>query len=159
MVTPTCALSTTATVFALTLLSGCGGDDSPTDPNVLDIAGTWNYQTTNVLVDGITCSITGRTMTITQNGDSFGGQLSGGVNNCSFESGFSSQDLGADGITDNIVNGTISGSSISFDLDVLPGTSLIGTVSGNTMSGTITDRVFAETGAIVSGTGSWSASR
>ena len=78
MKTPMRTLTTVATLLALTTLSGCGGDDGLTDSDVVNISGTWIYQTTDVLVDGITCSITGRTMTITQNGDSFAGKLSGG---------------------------------------------------------------------------------
>lgn len=153
------ALTKAATFLAVLLLTACGGDGGPTAPDVLQIGGTWNYQTNNVLVNGITCSISGRTMTITQSGSSFTGQLTGGIAECTAEFGSYSQDLGADGITDGIVNGVIDGNSLSFDLDFDPGASLTGTVSNGAMSGTITERTYSVTGTIVSGTGSWSASR
>ena len=143
-----------ALLFALlgaTLTVACGGKDSPAAPDVLDIGGTWSYQTSNVTVDGISCSITGRTMTVSQTGTTFTGHLSGGVASCESDSGSYSEDLAADGITDDIVNGVVDGTSISFDLDFDPGASLVGTVSGNAISGTITERTYNESGSVVSG--------
>jgi hypothetical protein len=150
--------SSTMTLLLLAALSACGGSDDSTGPadDQISISGTWSFQTGAVTVDGIACTTTGRTMTINQSGSTFTGQLTGGSVSCVSESASTTQDL--TGFTDDIVKGVLNGASVSFDLDVLPGTSLTGVVSGNTMSGTIVEQSYTDSG-VASGTGTWSASR
>ena len=129
-------------VLSVVLVAGCGGDS--TSPNA-DVSGLWTYNATNVVGGGITCSITNVSMTLTQSGTTFSGTVAaGGTLTCSSPSGSDTESLG----NDVIANGLINGNGIQFDIGTqdLHNT---GTLSGNSMSGTVTIRVATGTATII----------
>ena len=144
-------------VVAAILVAACGKDaTSPTAPNVPSVpsvAGQWSYSTTNISAGGLTCSSSGTTLTITQQGTSFSGSYGGGTLTCSSAGGSQSAPIG----TGIVLNGTISGSSVTFDLDTSDWHNG-GTINGNSMSGTATIRVVVG-GVLYTLTGTWGASR
>ncbi len=112
---------------------GDGGGDGdgmmgPTTPNV---AGTWSYGISSLSGGGTTCFASGTTMNlINQSEMTFTGTYSGGFFICGFVELFV-----ADG---TVRNGSItSDSAVSFDLG-LSAWHNSGTISGDSMSGTVT---------------------
>ena len=142
-------------IALLVFLTACGGDDS-NDPGSISIDGQWNASLSNMSGSGLTCSSTAPTqITLDQAGTNFAGSYSGGQLTCSGAGGSSSGAVG----TGAIINGTISGSSVDFFLDTQD-SHFVGTVNGNSMSGTATWQ--ANLGPLV-GTvtlnGNWTAAR
>lgn len=118
-------------VLALLAAAACGRDS--TAPKI-DVTGTWAYSATNLTVSGVTCSISGVSMTFAQTGNTFSGTVaSGGLLSCTGPAGVDNEVLGGD----VIANGVVNGNAIQFDI----GTSdfhNIGTLSGASISGTTT---------------------
>ena len=142
--------------LAAILVAACGKDAaSPTAPNVPSVpsvAGQWSYSTTNISAGGITCSSSGTTLTITQQGTSFSGSYGGGTLTCSSSGGSQSLPIG----TGIVLNGSVTGSAVAFDLDTSDWHNG-GTINGNSMSGTATIRVVVG-GVLYTLTGTWGAS-
>ena len=143
--------------LAAILVAACGKDAaSPTAPNVPSVpsvAGQWSYSTTNISAGGITCSSSGTTLTITQQGTSFSGSYGGGTLTCSSSGGSQSLPIG----TGIVLNGSVTGSAVAFDLDTSDWHNG-GSINGNSMSGTATIRVVVG-GLLYTLTGTWGASR
>jgi hypothetical protein len=117
----------------LVIAVGCGGDS--TGPRA-DISGRWTYNATNVAGSGVSCNISSVSMTLAQSGSTFTGAVASGLVTCSASGSSFSDNLG----NDVVANGQINGNAVQFDI----GTSDVhntGTVSGNSMSGTISLRV------------------
>ena len=136
-------------VVALWVLAGCGGDS--TGPSSASLTGTWMYNATNISGSGISCSFSSVTIAITQAGSSFVGTSSGGTFSCTAAGMTSGSPLG----TATIANGKIDGSAVEFDFDTQD-IHNAGTLSGNSMSGTVTVRADVG-GPIITLTGSFSA--
>ena len=118
-------------VLVLSLAAGCGSDS--TAPQ-LNLTGSWTYSASNLSVIGVTCAITGVSMTLTATGNTFTGSVApGGVLTCTSPAGADTASLGGD----VIINGAVNGNSISFDIGT-PDFHNAGTLSGNSMSGTVT---------------------
>ncbi|HEU4647612.1 MAG TPA: hypothetical protein VFS33_01035 [Gemmatimonadales bacterium] len=143
-------------VFALTLLlvAGCSGDGpTASDPSTLN--GTWSASFTNLGGSGISCSTTTVTATLTTSGNTFTGNYGSGTMTCAAAGQSESAPIPG-GV---IVNGTINGNAVTFDLDT-PDLHQTGTLSGNSMSGTAVWR--ADLGppyGVITLTGSWSATK
>ena len=130
----------------------CGGDSasSPTPT----VTGQWSYSATNVSGSGVTCNFTGVTLTLAQSGSTFTGTTTGGNVSCTAPGVAPlNESLGGD----VIANGQITGNAVQFDIG---GQDLhnVGTLSGNSMSGTVTISVPTGTTTVIL-TGNFSAAR
>ena len=148
-------------VFALV---GCGGDGrttGPTGPQIPNISGSWTYNATNVSGTvqgiGVSCRFEDITLSINQTGTTFTGQTSGGAGTCSLGV---LGDVGPDPLDPaTIVSGQITGNSVTFDFETSDWRNT-GTISGNSMSGTVTVRVDFGAGiGVLVLTGNWAAAR
>ncbi len=133
------------------LLVGCGDG---TGPQVLNIAGLWNYSD-NISSSsaGISCNSSG-TATINQSGATFTGTATATSGVCTDSFGNSVPNTGAS----NIAGGQVSGNQVSLQT---PNCQYTGTISGtppNQMSGTETCTI-AVSGTNYTFTGPWQASR
>jgi hypothetical protein len=112
-------------------LLACGDDDG-TGPGLAEVAGTWSASL-SMTGDGVNCSSSDPTqLTLTQTGATFSGSFSGGELFCTAPGSTGAVPIGSG----SVINGTVSGSTISFDLDT-PDFHHEGSVSGNSMSGTV----------------------
>jgi hypothetical protein len=95
------------------LAAACGGGDpgGPTTSHAL--VGNWSYDMPQ-LQDGrgLSCSIMGPVLTLTQNGTSFSGRVNGGTQQCTWPDGSSSNSMPSA----DVLAGKIRGDSISFDI-------------------------------------------
>ncbi|HEY7878521.1 MAG TPA: hypothetical protein VIC55_09870 [Gemmatimonadaceae bacterium] len=135
-------------------LAACGGDS--TAPKSAQVDGTWVASFTSIVgdVDGVhvACSSIAPTqLSISQSGSAFSGTYDGGTLSCTTEGNSASLDFGSG----SIVNGTIAGQNVAFDLDS-PQEHLTGVVSGTSAAGRI---AIADTANGVALSGTWSASR
>ncbi|MEN8376962.1 MAG: hypothetical protein ABFS34_16160, partial [Gemmatimonadota bacterium] len=131
--------------------AGCG--DDPTGPSTPNVAGAWSYAATNVTAATVTCSFTNVSLSLTQSGTTFSGTYSGGLLSCSAPGASFSEPIGGG----PVASGTINGTSVTFDMDSSDWRNT-GTISGNSMSGTVNVRVVVEGVPIVL-TGNFSAAR
>jgi hypothetical protein len=116
-------------ISALVLLTGACGDS--TGPAQLpSLTGSWSLTHAGITAGGDTCSIAGTTMVLSQSGGQFSGTYSGGVLLCDNAAGVL---VG----TGTIVNGTLNGSAIAFNLDD-PSWHNVGTLTAHGMTGTTT---------------------
>lgn len=127
--------------LATLAVTACGDSSGPGSNNAPPLTGSWSYSTTNLNAIGVTCNSSGTILTITQSGSTFSGSYSGGTLSCTSSSGTLSGAIG----TGVVVSGSVVGNSVSFDLDTSDWRNS-GSISGNSMSGTVTVRV------VVSGT-------
>jgi len=136
------------------LLAGCGGDNTSPSGNV-NVSGTWLLSLSNFSGGGLSCSGSGVQLGLSQSSTVFTGTHVGGTLTCLANGQTVSGQL-AQG---TILNGTVAGSTINFDVDT-PDSHFTGTVTGNSMSGTGTDKedFGAPVGVIVL-TGSWGATK
>ena len=144
-------------ILCLVLLGplACGGDDG-TGPADADVSGTWSATVADLTGGGSSCSSTDPTsLTLTQTGGTFSGSYSGGEVACTGSSGTFSFPVGSGAV----VNGTVNGASVSFDLDS-PDFHQSGTVNGSSMSGPATwNCFFGPATGVVTLTGTWHAAR
>jgi hypothetical protein len=137
-----------AVALGLLVVAGCGGDS--TGPGSGDgVAGTWDFSIHNLgNGTGVNCNGPAMTMQLQGSGSSFSGTYNG-VITCGGASGgptFPS--------SGTIMHGVLSGSGVSFDLDE-SSAHHVGTLSGNTMSGSETYHLSGN----LTLTGTWSATR
>ena len=146
-------------VALLPALTACGGDDDsgPTGPSTAQIAGSWTYAFSNITgssgTTNATCSAGNVSIDIDQTGSTFTGSYFAPSLTCTSPSGT---------VTDGpfagaIVNGSINGTAVSFDFDTSDWRQT-GTVSGNSMNGTVTVRFQVDASQLVL-SGNWSAAR
>lgn len=116
-------------------LLGCGGD--ATGPRQASVSGTWRFSYNSMAgtVQGVTvtCNVSALDFNLTQSGNTFSGiQVGTGNMSCSAPgvTPFSYSVVG-----ETIVNGQITGSSISFRLGSVTGQNTAA-VAGTSMSGT-----------------------
>ena len=137
----------------VTLTGACGGDDS-TGPSQASLGGVWTLSATNVSGQGVSCNLSPSRMTISQSGTTFTGTYGPGTVTC--VSGADSFSYVAQG---TVVNGTVNGNSVQFDLDTQD-LHLTGGVNGNSMSGTARWSIdFGGDIGVVTLNGNWSAAR
>ena len=142
-------------LVAFTLvLGGCGGDS--TGPNTTaNVAGTWSATITNLAGSGISCFTSAFPVTLTQTGNTFTGSYGAGTITCSGNG----QQLSENTPGGVIVDGTVSGSQVAFDLDTQDAHQT-GTISGNSMSGTSIWRLdLGSPTGVITLNGNWSAVR
>jgi len=132
------------------LLAACGDG---TGVNALNLSGNWVYSTSNLASGGVTCNSSGTALTISQQGGTFSGSYNGGTISCFSSGGSFSGDVGSG----TVVNGSLNGTGVSFDLDTGDWHNS-GNVSGNSMSGTVTVRLVVNSSTVIL-TGSWAAAR
>ena len=131
--------------FAFVASFGCSDSSGP---KTAAVSGTWTYSASNVQGSGETCNSTGTTMTLTQSGSTFTGTYAGGTLTCTGVFGSLTQQIGS-GV---VANGTVSGSSVSFNFDTTDWTNT-GSMSGTTMTGSLVIRVtVGATSAVLTGT-------
>jgi len=148
-----------ATIAAGSLaLSSCGVGDpfGLLDAEDTDLSGSWTYSSPNLdgtlVGSAVTCSVSGMTLSLTQTGTSFSGTAAGGTFTC-FDGGPPmSQPL-----TAVVANGQVDGKAVQFDFNA-SNWRHTGTVSGSTMSGSVT-LVLEDVVATVTLNGQWSAAR
>ncbi len=133
----------------------CGGDDIM-GPSIPSVDGSWTYNVTNLSGSGISCNVSGTSMVLTQSGGTFTGSYSGGTSSCTGPAGPISTPIGSG----PVANGSVtSAGAVSFDIDTQDWRNT-GTLSGNSMSGTVTVRLDlgAPTGVVLL-SGNFSAAR
>lgn len=136
----------TLRIVPLAFVVSFGCSDS-TGPKTAAVAGVWAYSATNVQGSGATCNSTGTVLTLTQSGATFSGSYAGGTLTCTTPLGPVQQQIP----TGVVANGTISGSSVSFNFDTSDWSNT-GSISGTTMTGTLVVRVvFGATSAVLTG--------
>jgi len=143
-----------AVAVSLFAFVACDDDDGMA-PSDVDVSGTWTYAAEGLTGGGLTCSFTAVQATITQTGASFTGSTQGGSWLCQSALG----SLGDDLDPQTVAAGTVAGNDVSFRIDGLLTMEHVGTVSGNTMSGTVTATGTVEPAGAVSLAGSWTATR
>ncbi|HET7251688.1 MAG TPA: hypothetical protein VFI79_17725 [Gemmatimonadales bacterium] len=131
--------------FMMLGILACGSDKAAGP--AADLTGSWSG-TETLSGSGLSCAIS-LTMQLTQTGATFNGTYSNGSVTCNGQS--------QTGITGTIINGTVSGSKVTFDVDD-PGAHQTGTVAGNTMNGNAHWTISTSSGS-VSLAGTWSATR
>ena len=135
----------------------CGGDDSDImGPSIPSVAGSWTYNATNMTGSGVSCSVSGTSLVLTQSSGTFTGSYSGGTISCSGPGGTANVPLGSG----TVANGSVtSAGAVSFDFDTQDWRNT-GTLSGNSISGTVVVRLDlgAPTG-VVTLSGNFSAAR
>jgi len=141
--------------LATALTAGCSGDAAtgPTGPITPQIGGAWTYSASNVAGGGASCTISNLRLSITPSGTTFSGTYSGGVLVCTGNG----QTVTLGPFQGIVVNGTINGTSIAFDLDTQDWRN-VGTVGGSSMSGQVTVRLDFGQGPITL-RGNWAAAR
>jgi hypothetical protein len=140
--------------FAVLLVVVLGGCSSSTGPSV-NVNGSWNYQASNLAGSGVSCFITGATLSLTQTGSTFSGSYSNAKLTC--QVGGPQAVIGT--FSGQVVNGLISNDSVSFDFDTDAFINK-GTIAGSSMSGnaTATENVGGAIGN-VSLSGQWGATK
>ena len=134
------------------LAAGCGGGDS-TGPKT-NLSGNWIYSASNLSAGGsLTCNVSGVGVSITQSGSTFSGSYNGGTISCTDPSGTYGGAIGSG----TVVNGALSGNSVSFDLDTSDWHDT-GSVNGSSMSGTVVIHLVVNGSAVIV-SGSWGAAR
>jgi hypothetical protein len=143
----------TASVLLALALTACGGDDA-TGPSNANLAGAWTLSATNMSGSGVSCGLSAAALTIGQSGTTFSGSYGPGTLTCVA----GSQSIGAT-IQGTIVNGTVDGNAVTFDLDTQD-FHHTGSVSGTSMSGTArwTFDLGGSVGVVVLN-GNWSAAK
>jgi hypothetical protein len=131
--------------FLLYGILACGSDHAAGP--AANLTGSWSG-TETISGSGLSCSIS-LTMQLTQTGATFNGTYSNGSVNCNGQS--------QTGITGTIINGTLSGTVVTFDVDD-PGAHHTGSVSGNTMNGNAHWTIPSGSGSVTLA-GTWSATR
>ena len=113
----------------------CGGDSN--GPKTPSLTGTWrfSYSSMTGTFDGVTveCAATALDFTLSQSGNSFSGVQANLARIFCLRQGTAIVDTNLD--QETLVNGSISGSTVSFQLGILGGPNA-GTVTGSSMSGT-----------------------
>ena len=126
------------------LLAACSDSTGPKEENV---SGAWSYNATNLSGGGLSCSITGVTMTVSQSGTTFSGTYSPGTLSCG--------SLGSTNFTGGtVVTGKVTGSGVSFNFDTQDWMHN-GLISGNSISGTTTMRLVLTGGQTLVMTGNF----
>ena len=133
-----------------TLIAAAGCSEDSSGPNI-NLTGSWTYTATNISGSGVSCNVSTSSMTLTQTGNTFTGSATGQIACVAGGQSVSNPFQG------QITNGTITGNAVQFELSTADARH-IGTVSGNSMSGTLTLslNVGAPIGTVVL-TGNWSA--
>lgn len=139
-------------VLVVGLLSSCGDGGAGPSATPIDVEGAWNWSMTNVSGGGLSCSVLNGNLSLNQSNNAFTGTYDGNLR-C-VASGQTVIDVQTSGA---VVNGVVQGSGVRFDLDTQD-FHLTGTVSGNSMSGTVTLR-FDTGSSVVTMSGNWLASR
>ena len=121
-----------ASLVVIPVLSSCSDATSPK----ANISGQWTYNISNAAGSGLSCNLTGITLSLTQTGSTFTGTTTGGLISCSGPGGSASDVLG----NDVVANGHIDGNAVQFDISTQD-IHNTGTLSGNSMSGSVTIRV------------------
>src|SRR4051794_12957750 len=140
-------------LFILTIAAGaCGGDS--TGPSQANLAGSWTLIASNMSGQGVSCNLLNTPLSLTQSGTTFTGTYGPGTLSC--QAGGQPASTGVNG---SVVNGTINGNSVQFDLDTQD-LHHTGSINGNSMSGTAR-WVFDFGGSIgvVTLNGNWSAAK
>jgi autotransporter translocation and assembly factor TamB len=122
----------TVFVLALLFIASCGGD-GPTAVDPVTLNGSWSASFTNMSGSGASCHTSSVTATLTTSGNTFTGTYGSGTMTCAAAGQSESWPFPSGAI----VNGTINGNTVAFDLDT-PDQHQAGTVSGTSMSGTAT---------------------
>ncbi|MDE2679484.1 MAG: hypothetical protein OXI76_16420 [Gemmatimonadota bacterium] len=145
-------------LFVAVASMACGDGTEP--PEHADVSGSWTYSATYTVTLGALgttdCSGSGVRATITQSGSSVSGTARGGEWTCDSPAfalePFTEEDPGQ-------ISGTVDGTSVSFEVDGFVLLMHEGTVSGNSMSGSLTGTGTIPGVGSISVTGTWSAGR
>jgi hypothetical protein len=169
--------------FGLPACSGSNGGSDPAGPQNANVAGTWDYDATNlsgsVAGFSVSCAVRDAVLLLDQQGTSFSGTRDAGILECVGEGKQDEVRLDA---PNPIRGGQVSGNQIKFGyigpfnvpflvtfLQEVTGATIgavtasydhSGTASGNSMSGTIAvEAGFGPNVGVLSMTGNWSATR
>jgi len=137
------------------LVTACGGDS--TGPSNANVGGSWLASFSNFSGSGVTCNAIGISIQISQSGTTFSGTYTGGTFTCIIPTVGTVVQAGGTG---TIINGVVTGNSVSFDADT-PDSHFAGSVAagGTSMSGTGTDRIDIGGGQTIVLSGSWGAAK
>ena len=145
-------------LFVVVASAACGDGTEP--PEHADVSGSWTYAAAYTVTLGplgaTDCSGSGVQATITQSGSSVSGTARGGDWACDSPAfalePFTEEDPGR-------ISGTVDGTSVSFEVAGFVLLMHEGTVSGDSMSGSLTGTGEIPGVGSISVTGDWSAAR
>ena len=145
-------------LFVALASTACGDGTEPAEH--ADVSGSWTYSATYSVTLGALgatdCSGSGVQATVTQSGSSVSGTARGGEWTCDspgFDlAPFTDEEPGQ-------ISGTVDGTSVSFEVDGFVLLMHEGTVTGDSMSGTVTGSGTIPGVGSASLSGSWSAAR
>ena len=141
-------------LLLLLLAAACGGGDDLAGPTHADVGGAWRIKFSNMSGTGATCNTNSADLTLTHSSaTAFGGTYGPVIVTC-----VAGADEFSGTFQGTVVNGTVNGSSVAFDLDT-PDVHQTGTVSGSSMSGSAHWIVNAPGGGTLTGSGTWSATK
>ena len=126
-------------VATVILALGCGSESTAPKTNV---SGHWKYSASNVSGSGISCNVSGVSVTLSQNGAVVTGSTTQGTIVCTIDGSSITNALTSEDIT----NGQINQSTIRFDIGS-PDVHDVGTVTGNSMSGSLVIQFASTSGA------------
>jgi hypothetical protein len=133
-------------------VEACGNDS--TGPSQASVGGPWTLSASNMSGEGVSCNLLNTPLSLTQSGTTFTGTYGPGTLSC--QAGGSPVSVNTHG---SIVNGTVNGNSIQFDLDTQD-FHHTGTVNGSSMSGTARWTFdLGGTIGVVTLNGNWSAAK
>src|SRR5690348_14962796 len=96
--------------LASVAIGACGGDS--TGPSRANLDGSWTLSASNLSGQGISCNLGNTPMTLSQSGDTFTGSYGPGTLSC-----FAGGESNSVNINGTIVNGTVNGNVVEFDLN------------------------------------------
>lgn len=142
-------------------IAACGGDGPSGPSEDFDIVGQWQWRVNNATGSGMTCTVTGVTLTFSRSdGILSGTRFSSGGGNlvCTAGSASSTGDFTTNSTLKQL---THTGTSIGFEFDTIRGAWVMtGSITNdNSMGGTATIRVNSPTGTVAALTGPWTATR
>jgi hypothetical protein len=138
-------------VLSLTVLvAGCSNNSTGPKTNV---NGSWTYTASNLAGAGLSCDVTDALLVLTQVGSTFSGTYSDAILTCS-DGNRTVTEPPASG---TIVSGQINGSSVTFSIDDSAYANT-GAISGNSMNGTAVLNVNFGSG-VVTLAGTWAAAK
>jgi hypothetical protein len=131
-------------VLLMAVVVGCGGDSTTPTP-AGQLSGVWMYSATNLTQPGVTCSLSGISMTLAQSGNTFTGTVaSGGTVLCRSPAKSDAEPLSSD----VVANGIVNGSSVEFDIGDVK-LHNVGSISADSMSGRASLQVVTDNGTSV----------
>ena len=135
------AVRRTLLLLLIPVFPACSGDADGAGgmmgPSIPSVAGSWTYNASNLSGSGVSCGVSGTSLAFTQSAGTFTGTYNGGTLSCTGPGGTVTGSVGSG----TVANGSVTtAGAVSFDFDTQDWRNT-GTVSGNSISGTVVVRI------------------